>query len=329
MMSRIQGKITPTQFAQEYGQSYGGIDVSKSFLDVHIYPSGANVRVSNDQSRLKSLVKWLKSQPPELIVLEATGRYHRLAQRHLHDAGFAVSVVNPYRTRRFSDMLGQLAKTDAIDAKILAQFAASAMPKPSTLPTEKQQELRDVVLARRQLCDEISLLKHQLESTSLPMLSKQLRSRIKTCQRHLGILEAEVRVSIAADPELENKFRILTSMPGVGFVTAAVLITELAELGQANAAEISALVGVAPMNRDSGLWRGKRMIRGGRKTVRNALYMAAISANRANPDIAAFYKRLRASGKLFKVAITAVMRKLAILANTLITENREWTLICP
>jgi len=329
MMSRIQGKITPTQFAQEYGQVYGGIDVSKSYLDAHIHPSGAVIRVSNDKSGLKRLVQWLRPQPPVLIVLEATGRYHRLTHRHLHDAGFAVAVVNPYRTRRFSDMLGQLAKTDAIDARILAQFAASVMPKPTTLPTEKQQELRDIVLGRRQLCDEITLLKRRLESTALPLLSKQIRSRLKTCQRHLGVLEEEIHCAIDADPELANKFRILTSVPGVGFVTAAVLITELAELGHANAAEISALVGVAPMNRDSGLWRGKRMIRGGRKTVRNALYMAAISAIRANPDISAFYKRLRAVGKLFKVAITAVMRKLAILANTLITENREWTPICP
>lgn len=226
-------------------------------------------------------------------------------------------------------MLGQLAKTDAIDAKILAQFAASVMPRETTVPTEKQQELRDIVLGRRQICDEISLLKHRQETTALPILSKQLRSRIKTCQRHLKTLEAEIHCAISADPELQNKYRILTSMPGVGFVTAAVLITELAELGRANAAEISALVGVAPMNRNSGLWRGKRMIRGGRKTVRNALYMAAISAIRANPDIAAFYKRLRATGKIFKVAITAVMRKLAILANTLITENREWAAIRP
>ena len=327
MMSRIQGKITPTQLAQ--GQVYGGIDVSKSFLDVHIHPSGAIIRIPNDKSGLKSLVRWLKPHMPKLIVLEATGRYHRLAQRHLHDAGIPVSVVNPYRTRKFADMMGQLAKTDTIDARILAEFAATIEPNMSKPPTPELETLRDIVLARRQLCDEITLLKHRLESTSHSMISKQLRSRLKTCERHLGILEQEIRCGIAVEPEFEDRFRILTSIPGVGFVTAAVLITELMELGQANGAEISALVGVAPMNRDSGMWRGQRMIRGGRKTVRNALYMAALSAISFNPDLAIFYKRLRAAGKKFKVAITAVMRKLVILANVLVTQNREWTPICP
>lgn len=186
------------------------------------------------------------------------------------------------------------------------------------------EKLRDIVLARRQLCDEITLLKHRLENTSHPILVKQLRSRLKTCERHQGILEKEIRCCIAAEPEFEDRFRILTSIPSVGFVTAAVLITELMELGKANGAEISALVGVAPMNRDSGMWRGQRMIRGGRKAVRNALYMAALSAIRANPDLAIFYRRLWAAGKKFKVAITAAIRKLAILVNTLITQSREW-----
>ncbi|WP_282611132.1 IS110 family transposase [Pelagibius sp. Alg239-R121] len=323
----MQGEKSPKPAVRE--PVYGGIDVGKTRLDVHIYPTGKAFSVTNDKTGLRQLGWWLMSHGPELIVVEATGRYHRLAHRYLHDAGFSIAILNPYRTRKFADTLGKLAKTDAIDAGVLAQFAAIIQPDAVKPPACFLEALRDLVAARRQICDEVIVLKQRLGETSHTLALRQIKSRLKICCRHQKALETEIHRQIALDPALARWFRLLMSLPGVGFVTAAVLIAELEELGQANAAQIAALVGVAPMNRDSGMWRGKRSIHGGRKTVRNVLYMAALSAMRLNPDLAAFYGRLRATGKTFKTAIVAVMRKLVILANTLIRENREWTPVRP
>jgi len=323
-MSRIQGKTSSPQHTTP--QVYVGIDVSKSHLDVYVHPSGIARRVTNDKVGLASLVKILQPYAPETIVVEATGRYHRLCHRHLHDAGFCVAVMNPYRTRKFSDVLGQLAKTDEIDARMLAQFAAMVQPATAPPPAPTIAVLAELLTARRQAGAEKVSLQNQLSEATSSLVKRQIRARLTMCTRHQAALEKEVRTTIQQHPELQHRFDILTSIPGIALITAATLIAELDELGAANASQIAALVGVAPINCDSGVWRGQRRIRGGRQSVRNALYMAALAASRASPDMARFYNRLRNNGKPFKVAITAVMRKLAILANTLITENRKWAL---
>lgn len=261
---------------------------------------------------------------PELIVLEATDSYHRHAHRHLHDTGFNVAVMNPYRTRKFADMMGQLAKTDAIDAKSLALFAAMVRPGAKAPLAPVQADLAALLVARRQITQQKGALQNQLNVTEHSLISRQMRARIKMAERHLVALDAELRQLLRRDPDLKHRFDILTSIPGVGLISAATMIAELSELGQLTAPKIAALVGVAPMNCDSGAMRGQRRIRGGRSAVRNTLYMAAVAAVRTNGDFAAFYERLRENGKPFKVAITAVIRKLAIVANTLITQNRKW-----
>lgn len=321
-MSRIQGKTTSPQLPTD--QVYVGIDVSKSHLDVHIHPSGVARRVANDKAGLQMLVRLFRSHAPQTIVLEATGQYHRLAHRHLHDAGFCVAVMNPFRTRRFADMLGQLAKTDMIDARTLALFAAMVRPEAKVPPAPAQAELAALLVARRQVSQQRGALQNQLGVSDHALVSRQIRARIKMADRHLVALDAEIRQTLRTQPDLKHRYDILTSVPGIGLVTAATMIAELDELGDAKGSQIAALVGVAPMNCDSGALRGQRRIRGGRASVRNTLYMAAVAAVRSNGSIAAFYERLRGNGKPFKVAITAVIRKLAIIANTLITENRKW-----
>lgn len=321
-MSRIQGKTISPQLPTD--QVYVGIDVSKSHLDVHLHPSGVARRVANDKAGLQVLARFLRPCAPQLIVLEATGQYHRLAQRHLHDVGFNVAVVNPFRTRRFADMLGQLAKTDTIDARTLALYAAMVRPEAKTPPAPDQVDLAAILVARRQVSQQRAMLNNQLDSAEHTLVRRQIRARITMAERHLAALDAEIRLIVRSRPALKHRYDILTSVPGIGMITAATMIAELDELGDAKASQIAALVGVAPMNCDSGAFRGQRRIRGGRASVRNTLYMAAVAAVRSKGDIATFYQRLRDSGKPFKVAITAVIRKLAVIANTLITENRKW-----
>lgn len=325
-MSRMQGKTVSPQLAT--GEVYVGIDVSKLYLDVHVHPTDQPLRVNNDKAGLQRLVRFLNAHGgpsgARLIVLEATGSYHRLPHRHLHAAGFAVAVMNPYRTRKFADVLGRLAKTDVIDAQTLAAFAALIQPPPKAPPTEVQAALAAIMVARRQTTEQRGAAQSQLDVTEHGFIRRQLKARIMMLDRHLEAQDTELQRLLRQDPDLKHRFEILTSLPGIGLITAATLIAELDELGQVNAAQVAALVGVAPMNCDSGAMRGQRRIRGGRMAVRNVLYMAAMAAIRANPDMKAFYKRLRESGKPFKLAITAVMRKLAITANTLIAENRKW-----
>jgi len=326
-MSRIQGKTTSSQLVTE--QVYVGIDVSKSRLDVFLHPIAQSQSVSNDKVGLQQLVRLLRKYPPELIVLEATGSYHRRAHRHLHDAGFAVAVMNPFRTRKFADMLGQLAKMDKIDARSLALFAAMVQPGAKAPPAPAQADLAALLVARRQATQAKGALNNQLNVSEHRLVRQQLKARIAMAERHLKALDAEVQQLLRNEPALKNRFDILTSIPGVGPVSAVTMIAELNELGDASATQIAALVGVAPMNCDSGAMRGQRHIRGGRCAVRNALYMAAVAAVRSNTDFSAFYQRLRDNGKPFKVAITAVIRKIAIVANTLISENRKWEPVRP
>lgn len=303
---------------------YAGIDVGKNQLDIAVYPPGVSMRIANDAKSIRPAIRELTRHKIRLVALEATGKYHSLVHAMLHEAGIDVAVVNPFRSRQFADSMGRLAKTDTIDAEVLARFAQRMQPVPTPPPDPVSQELHELHVARRQVCDEVADLKRRLQTADHPIAKRQIKARIVMGERHKSALDAEIRTLIDSSAELKAKFDILTSIPNLGRMTAAILLADLTELGSANAKQIAALAGVAPMNWDSGLKAGNRMIRGGRKTVRNALYMCAVGSIRRSDPFGAQYRRLIARGKNPKVALTAVMRKMVITANTLITENRTW-----
>lgn len=318
-MSRMQEEIIKHQ-----PQTYIGIDVGKSQLDIYIYPHGVTMQIPNQIRSIQALVKKLAKYDIALVALEATSKYHRNAHALLHEAGMAVAVIHPFRARQFADSIGRLAKTDTIDAHSLALYALRMNPEPTIPPDEQLKGFRDLQTARRQVLAELGDLKRQLHTTEHPLAVRQIKARIALSERHKKALEDEIQTIIAECPELKHRFDILTSIPGIGKTTAAILIGDLPELGQTNAREISALAGVAPMNWDSGSKNGKRMIRGGRKHVRNVLYMCAVTSIGKPNALGKTYHNLVTRGKSPKVALTAVMRKLIIIANTLITENRMW-----
>lgn len=323
----MQGKDMPEPNAKP--AVYAGIDVCKEWLDVHVHPSGPTLRVANDGAGMKRLKRLLCGHAVARVVMEATGRYHRAVQRSLHEAGLCVAVVNPLRARLFCQAAGYLAKTDAIDARLLALMGAALEPAASPPPSVALEELRELVNARTAAAAERAALVNRLHAAATGFLAAELRRRIAACQTHLARLDAEIERRIDALPELARRRAILVSIPGIGPVTAAAFLAGLAELGACSAKQAAMLAGLAPLARDSGNTSGRRAIRGGRKPVRNAAYMAALSASRHNPDLAAFARRLRTAGKSPKLVLTAVMRKLVVLANTLIAKDRTWTPIAP
>ena len=322
-MSRMQDEITPPADDTNH-KSHAGIDVGKHTLDVFLHPANVLSRFDNTDAGLRKLVRFCQHHKVGLIALEATGRYHRKAHEALHEAGFDVAVVNPFRSRKFADALGQLAKSDRIDAEVLARFARVMEPEPTPPPSRHHKALRELNVARRQVLDEAGTLKRQLYETEHPVAARQIRARIRMAERHQKALEQEIQTLIHSQDELRHRFEILTSIPGIGFITATTLLAELQELGRVNCRQIAALAGVAPMNRDSGMKRGIRSIRGGRAYVRRMLFMCAVGLSRRAGIMGAFYRRLVSQGKNPKVAMTAMARKLVILANTLVAEDRHW-----
>lgn len=319
----MQGKDMSTTATD--GAVYIGIDVGKAWLDIHVHPTGQSFRVANTKPGRKTLANRLAPHRGALIALEATGKWHRAAHQGLHAAGHLVAIVNPFRSRKFAQALGQRAKTDPIDAAMLAIFAARMDPRATPPPPPIQSDLRELVVARRQGVRERTALKHCLGDAENALVRRQLRCRLGMLDRHIKALQAEIARTIAGDPAMARGLAILTSIHGIGPIVAATLLAELGELGRCGRHQIAALAGVAPFNNDSGIMRGRRTISGGRKPVRNALYMAAVCASRSSPDLSHFYRRLIANGKPPKLALTAIMRKLVILANVLIAEDRLWT----
>jgi transposase len=318
----MQGKMTSVKARIAV---YAGIDVCKAWLDVYLHPIGRSFRVPNSEEGCERLTLEFTSADAGLIVMEATGKLHRLAHRALSAAGFAVAIVNPYRSRRLADALGQLAKTDSIDARLLALFGEAIGPEPAPAPAKSLVELQELVLARQaaKACE--TALKNQIKAAASPVLKSLLESQLNAHGQLIAGLEAAIRALLAEDSGLKRRSGLLASIKGIGPIAAVTLAACLPELGTLAGGQIAALAGVAPMNCDSGEMRGQRRIKGGRAHVRNALYMAAVTASRCNPDLKAFYERLRAAGKPAKLALTAVMRKLVLLANTLIRENRHWS----
>jgi len=324
--SRMQGKAMPEPNAMPV---YAGVDVCKEWLDVHVHPSGLKLRVSNDGFGLKRLKRVLAALPVARVVMEATGKHHRATQRSLHAAGLVVEVVNPLRARLFAEATGKIAKTDAIDARLLAVMGAALEPAATPPQPAALEEVGELINARAAATAERTALSNRLAAAATPFLKAELRRRRDACQRHVERLGAEIERRIMADPDMARRHAVLCSIPGIGPVTAAAFLAGLSELGTCSAKQAAMLAGLAPLANDSGDRNGRRAIRGGRRPVRNAAYMAALSASRHNPDLAAFADRLRKAGKKPKVILTAVMRKLVVLANTLITQNRTWTPIHP
>jgi transposase len=304
---------------------YVAVDVSKAMLDIAMPGADRVWRSANTVAGIAALSERLKRYDQPHVVCEATGRYGRLLARKMGAAGIAISVVNPRQVRDFARATGQLAKTDALDANIILRCAWSMEPAPTPQTPENQARLAEQVRRRRQLVDMLASEKQRLSGLDDADTLASIREHLVFLQGQIGQCDARIKAEIEADETLARKAMLLVTIPGIGATTAAVLIAELPELGSADKKQIAALVGVAPMNRDSGQWRGQAHITGGRLSVRCSLYMATLPAIRFNPAIRDFYKRLRSDGKAPKVAITAAMRKLLIIANAVIQQNRPWT----
>ena len=301
-----------------------GIDVSKRELYVSIHGLDETWEFSNDIDGVTKLAHMLEGVEPTLIVAEATGGYERLVVAELQGAGLPAAVVNPTRVRRLADSLGQLAKTDRIDARMIAHFAAVARPEVRPVQSEEEQYLSGLIERRRQVIVILTAEKNRLHSAPTK-LKGDVQEHVDWLEAKLDELDAKIQQSIGNDPTLRKKDAILQTAPGIGTVTSATLLADLPELGTLNRQQIAALAGVAPFNKDSGVRRGKRRIFGGRASVRRTLYMAALVATRYNPVIKRFYHNLIQRGKEKKVALTACMRKLLVILNAMLRKQEAWS----
>lgn len=304
-------------------QAVVGIDVGKAKLDVSL-ASEKQVRVwANDEGGRAELSEWVVAQGAVLVVVEASGGYEAALVSELVERGQEVALVNPTRVRAFARAEGILAKTDKIDAGVIARFGATMKPAARARREAAQLELNQWVTRRRQLVEMAVAEKNRL-STASPTMREHIGSHMAWLQTQIERLEEQISQAIKANPAWAETSKRVESTPGIGFITAATLVADLPELGRLNRQKIAALVGVAPFNHDSGKHRGKRRIFGGRTSVRSVLYMATLSATRHNPVIKAFYQRLLAKGKLKKVALTACMRKLLVILNTMVKTGQDW-----
>jgi transposase len=311
----------------ESPSTFVGIDVSKDRLDVCVLPGGQVHAFANDPTGHAELVKLGRSWNQPLVVIEATGGYERPALFALQDAGLAVALVNPRQARDFAKGIGQLAKTDLLDAAMLAEFARLADPAPTEKTSGKQRELEALVTRRRQLLEVRVAEKNRLAQTADKFIERSLAQVIKTIERQIKAIEDRIAKLLENDDHWQANLKLLMSTPGVGKTVAATLIAELPELGNLHRQEIASLVGVAPFAKDSGSTRGKRSTSGGRRDVRSVLYMAALTARRCNPVIKDFATRLAKAGKPFKAIQVACIRKLLVILNTMIKNNSHWKTI--
>jgi transposase len=305
-------------------QIFVGIDVSKARLDGACRPDGTAFSEANDPHGIAALVARLQALEPVRIVLEATGGLETPLAAALAAAGLAVVVVNPRQVRDFARAAGRLAKTDRIDAAVLAHFAEAIRPELRPLPDEAARRLDALVVRRRQLIEMRTAEMNRLGATQAPVIRRNLEAHIAYLERQIEDLDQELEQAIAASPCWKAKDDLLRGVPGIGKVVSRTLLATLPELGTLSNKQISALVGVAPVARDSGTRHGRRCIAGGRGPVRAVLYMAALTAKRYNPVLKVFHERLIAAGKATKVALTAVMRKLLTIVNTMVRKNQPW-----
>lgn len=303
-----------------------GIDVSKERLDIHVIPSGTAWSVGNDEAGHGELVKKLSELKAELIVVEATGGYQTQVVAKLTLAKLPVAVVNPRQVRDFAKAIGRLAKTDKIDASVLASFGEAVRPEPRDAPDEQTIELHAMMNRRRQLIDMRTADKNRLDTCHVVRVRTDLLTTIEWLTSRIKDVDNDIDTLIRNMPVWREREDLLSSSKGVGKTTARTLLTALPELGHLNRRRIAALVGLAPFNNDSGTMRGKRSIRGGRADVRAVLYMATVSASRWNPQIRPMYERLLAAGKAPKVALIACARKLLTVLNAMMRTNKPWQL---
>lgn len=301
-----------------------GIDVAKDTLDVHVRPSDETFQRANDEAGIRELVTRLQGVAPTLIVLEATGGYEMAVVAALASAGLPVAVVNPRQIRDFARATGQLAKTDRLDAAVNARFAEAVQPAARPLPSAEAQAWGELIARRRQLVDMLGAERNRHGQVRDRRLRRRIGVHVEWLKKAIAEVERDVNDTIRLSPVWREKDELLTSVPGIGDVTAQTLIADVPELGGLTRRRIAALIGVAPLSRDSGTRRGRRMIAGGRPAVRRVLYMAALVAVRYNPVIAAFYARLTAAGRPKKVALVAAMRKLLTILNAILRDERPW-----
>jgi transposase len=303
--------------------TYIGIDIAKAHLDVAVRTTGEQWRSPNSEAGITHVVTTLHALAPTLVVLEATGGLEWPLVAALGIAGLPVSIVNPRQVRDFAKATGRLAKTDRLDAQVLAHFADVVRPEPRPLPDAQSQELAALLARRQQLIQMLTAEKNRL-GTTLPPVRPRLQAHIHWLEEELTALDNDLGNLISKSPLWRVKDDLLQSAPGVGPVVSLTLLADLPGLGTLNRQQISALVGIAPLNRDSGLLRGRRKVWGGRGRVRAALYMATLTATRCNPRIKAFYQRLLGAGKAKKAALVACMRKLLCILNAMVKHNTPW-----
>ena len=306
-------------------ECYGGVDVSKDWLDVACWPSGERARAANDPRGIESTAAWLGQHGVMAVSFEATGGYERALWRGLERRGLPCRRENPREVRHFAHATGQLAKTDSIDALVLARYAAQLRRPAMLLAQEPDPHLAAATARRRPLVEMLTQERNRLSAPTTDSWARALIGRhIEWLEEQLAAVEAEQQHIVMESPIYDRQARLLRSVPGVGPVLATVLIAELPELGRCTGKQLAALVGVAPFNRDSGRWRGQRAIWGGRAHVRSALYMPTLSAVRANPETRSRYRRLRSAGKPHKVALVACMRSLLVTLNAIVRDQKPW-----
>ncbi len=303
--------------------TYVGIDVSKDRLDVHVLPSNLAFAVARDGKGVSELSERLKTLLPTAIAVEATGGFETVVAAGLGSAGLPVVVVNPAQVRAFARALGKRAKTDPIDAAVIAAFLAATRPEVRPLPDEDTRRLADLVARRRQIV-EMMTAERQREKRASAKTRKSIARLLRALEKELAVLDRDIDDAVRGSPVWREKEDLLKSVPGIGDVTARTMLAELPELGRLDRRRIAALAGLAPWTRQSGQWRGRSFIGGGRPTVRSSLFIAAMVAARHNPTLKLFHQRLITAGKPKKVAIIAVARKLLTILNAIIRDNKPW-----
>lgn len=309
--------------------NFVGVDVSSERLDVGLWPSEKTFEASNDPEGIARLGERLVKLKPRIVVLESTGRLEVPLALELQWRGVPYRIVNPRQVREFARAMGRLAKTDRIDAVMLARWAESAKLEPKALPDPARRELRALVMRRLQLIETLTAEQNRLRGETVPKVRKSVTDSIKWLKRQIAALNNELDRTIRKNPEFSALSDRVQGVPGVGTNTARMIAASLPELGQLTRQQIAALVGIAPLNRDSGKSHGRRFCWGGRAEVRSALYMAALVASRYNPVIRALYARLRARGKPAKVALVACMRKLLVILNAMVRDQTQWRQTAP
>ncbi len=301
-----------------------GIDVSKDTLDVHRLADGQHKQFLNDKTGHAHLIKWVRMQPNLLVIFEATGAYHRSLERALGTQSIPFVKVNPKQARRFSQASGKLAKTDRVDCEMLAKMGAALQLEPKPLTAESLYDLRELLSARRALIKDRTAAKARKATVLNALVKQQLDKRLRQIETDIAKIDALMLDLAHQDRRMSERLDILFSIPGIGVITALMILVDMPEIGALNNKQVASLAGLAPMSQSSGKWQGKARIQGGRQNLRHAVFMPALVAIRHNADLKAKYDQLVAAGKEKKVAITAVMRKLLVLANALLRDNRKW-----